>query len=176
MLLDVWLLKRSVLRRRPRRANRVCNHPAPNHKWGVRVSETPSLPRRKIHPSNKLFLVWSPSCGRVSIFASPLNFGWMILYTLTVLPVQIIWGVSSTDRWVTVGYRNPHKVKCVFKPLSQRWVPKVYFYSAVNGYGSKPPYGCKIEWSLWKMGTEIIEGEHWVSHRAFIPAVHGLIG
>lgn len=31
----------------------------------------------------------------------------------------------------------------------------------MNGYGSKPPYGCKIEWSLWKMGTEIIEGERW---------------
>lgn len=85
-------------------------------------------------------------------------------------------GVSSADRWITVGYRDQHKVKCVFKPLSQRWVPKVYFYSAVNGYGSKPPYGCKIEWSLWKMGTEIIEGEHRASHRAFIPPVQGLIG
>lgn len=39
--------------------------------------------------------------------------------------------------------------------------PKVYFYSAVNGYGSKPPYGCKIEWSWWKMGTEIIEWASW---------------
>lgn len=49
----------------------------------------------------------------------------------------------------------------VFKPLSQGCIQRVYFYSAVNGYGSKPPYGCKIEWSWWKMGTEIIEGESW---------------
>lgn len=128
MLLDVGLLKRSVLRRRPQRANHVCNHPAPNHKWGVRVSETPSLPRRKIHPSNKLFLVWSLSCGPVSIFASPLNFGWMILYTLSALSVQIIWGVSSADRWITVGYRNQHKVKCLQTPVPKR-SPKGLFYT-----------------------------------------------
>lgn len=31
----------------------------------------------------------------------------------------------------------------------------------MNGYGSKPPYGRKIEWSWWKMGTEIIEWASW---------------
>lgn len=73
--------------------------------------------------------------------------------------------------WIRVGYRNQHKVKheSVFKPLSQRWVPKVYFYADVNGYGSTPPYGCKIEWSLWKKGTKIIEGEHGASQRPLIP-------
>lgn len=41
--------------------------------------------------------------------------------------VQIIWGVSSADRWITLGYRKQHKVKCVFKPPVPKMSPEGLF-------------------------------------------------
>lgn len=183
MLQDVWILKPSVSYAEAHSKPTTCATTLPqiiNRGELLKLSrETPSLHHWNIYPSNKLFLVSTSSCGWISIFASPLNSNWRILYTLTVLPLQIIWGESSADRMnhSRLSWPAPSRSERVFKPLSQGCVPKVYFYSAVNGYGSKPLYGCNIEWSLVENGDGNYRGRELVSLRPFIPPLlHELIG
>lgn len=151
-------------------ADHVCNHPTPNHKWGGGLlkhsRETPWLCHWNTYPSKKLFLLRVSWCGWLSILASPLNFNQNnIVYPDPTLVANYM---SRIVCWYGESqWGNQHRVRqqcfteCDFKPLSQGCIPKVYFYSLVNGYGSKPPYGCKIEWSWWKMGKEITEWGSW---------------
>lgn len=84
-----------------------------NHKWGqlLKLSrETPSLHHRNIYPSNKLFLVWTSSCGWISIFASPLNLTeWYCILWPYSRRKLYEGGNHLQIGWITVGYRNQQK-------------------------------------------------------------------